>query len=219
MLGSITPAWAARTGLPPDVRVHAGLHDSNAALHAARGFPEIGDDEATILSTGTWFVAMRSPGSDAPVDIASLPEARDCLVNVDVRGRLVPSARFMGGREIELLTGIDTRRVDIRPDQPALIAAVPGVAGGDGDGAAVDGAGGRALPGACRAGGSSEPDDPHARRAAACLYAALVVDTMLDLIGTRERLLIEGRFAEAQVFVRALAVAAAGHRGLHRGRA
>jgi hypothetical protein len=32
-----------------------------------------------------------------------------------------------------------------------------------------------------------------------------VADTALDLVGTRERLLVEGRFAEAEVFVRALA--------------
>ena len=38
-----------------------------------------------------------------------------------------------------------------------------------------------------------------------CIYAALVADTALDLIGTRERILVEGRFAEADVFVRALA--------------
>ncbi|MFM6933254.1 MAG: carbohydrate kinase, partial [Novosphingobium sp.] len=43
------------------------------------------------------------------------------------------------------------------------------------------------------------------RRAAACLYAALVASTSLDLIGSKGRLLVEGRFAEAEVFVRALA--------------
>ena len=41
-----------------------------------------------------------------------------------------------------------------------------------------------------------------ARRAAACLYAALVADAALDLIGARETLLVEGRFAAAEVFVR-----------------
>ena len=204
VVGAISPAMAARTGLPGDVRIHAGLHDSNAALHAARAFAEIGDHEATILSTGTWFVAMRSPGADAVVDIADLPEARDCLVNVDVRGRLVPSSRFMGGREIELLSGIDTRRVDIKPDQPALLAAVPGLLA----------SGAMLLPTLAPGFGPfpeaesrwiDRPEDWHARRAAACLYAALVADTSLDLIGARERLLIEGRFAEAEVFVRALA--------------
>jgi hypothetical protein len=49
------------------------------------------------------------------------------------------------------------------------------------------------------------PVEPAARRAAVGLYAALVADVSLDLIGTRERIVVEGRFAEAQVFVRALA--------------
>jgi hypothetical protein len=51
----------------------------------------------------------------------------------------------------------------------------------------------------------NRPDDWYQRRAAACLYAALVADASLDLIGSKERVLIEGRFAEAEVFVRALA--------------
>jgi hypothetical protein len=38
-----------------------------------------------------------------------------------------------------------------------------------------------------------------------CLYAALVADVSLDLIGARETILVEGRFAEAEVFVRGLA--------------
>ena len=201
-VGTLRPEIAAQTGLSSGVRVLAGLHDSNAALLAARAHAEIADHEATVLSTGTWFIAMRSPAG--PVDTADLPEGRDCLVNVDIAGRAVPSARFMGGREIETLIEIDTRRVDIKPDQPALLAAVKGVLA----------AGSMVLPtltpgfGPFPQGQSRwlrRPDDWHARRAAACLYAALVVDTALDLIGAEERILIEGRFAEAQVFVRALA--------------
>ncbi|MCW1429486.1 FGGY-family carbohydrate kinase [Novosphingobium sp. JCM 18896] len=205
-IGTLRPELAARTGLPATAKVLAGLHDSNAALLAARGFAEIAENEATVLSTGTWFVAMRSPARHAaePVALADLPEARDCLVNVDVHGRSVPSARFMGGREIETLIEFDTRRIDITPDQPALLAAVP----------AVLAAGAMMLPTLAPGCGPfpdarprwiAEPDDPFARRAAASLYAALVADASLDLIGARERLLVEGRFAEAQVFVRALA--------------
>src|SRR5262249_19135906 len=116
-----------RTGLPSDVCVYCGLHDSNAALVAARATTELLEREATILSTGTWFVAMRAPGRQARVRLASLNEKRDCLVNVDVGGNPVPSARFMGGREIELLTGVDTRRIDIAQDQRALVASVSAV--------------------------------------------------------------------------------------------
>jgi len=201
-VGTIKPDIAAATGLAPTVEVIAGLHDSNAALLAARGFPEIAANEATILSTGTWFVAMRL-AADA-VATADLPEARDCLVNVDAYGRSVPSARFMGGREIETVIKIDTRRVDIKPDQPALLAAVPEIVR----------KGIMLLPTLAPGCGPfpshaarwiGEPEDWYARRAVMCIYAALVADTALDLIGTRERILVEGRFAEADVFVRALA--------------
>jgi sugar (pentulose or hexulose) kinase len=201
-IGTLRPELAARTGLPESVRVLAGLHDSNAALLAARGFDEIGGHDATILSTGTWFIAMRMPRD--PLPTSALVEARDCLVNVDVAGRPVPSARFMGGREIETVIGIDTRRVDIKPDQPALMAAVPEVLRSGamllptlapGFGPFPHGSGGWL----------NQPADWYQRRAATCLYAALVANASLDLIGSRGRLLVEGRFAEAEVFVRALA--------------
>ena len=49
------------------------------------------------------------------------------------------------------------------------------------------------------------PTGEAARRAAVCLYAALVADVSLNLIGAKARILVEGRFSEAEVFVRALA--------------
>jgi sugar (pentulose or hexulose) kinase len=205
-LGTLRPELAAETGLPATARVLAGLHDSNAALLAARGFAEIAGNEATILSTGTWFVAMRLATDPLAMDM--LPEARDTLVNVDAYGQPVPSARFMGGREIETVIELDTRRVDIKPDQPRLLEAVP----------ALLERGTMMMPtlapgfGPFPQGHSGWLDAPaewagtwYSRRAAICLYAALVADTALDLIGSKERLLIEGRFAEAEVFVRALA--------------
>ena len=204
VLGTISPAWAARTGLSPGVRIHCGLHDSNAALLAARAFPGIAGNESTVLSTGTWFVAMRSPAAGAPVDIAALPERRDCFVNVDAFGQPVPSARFMGGREIEMLGGIDTRRGDILPDPSKLLAAVPAVLrSGAGVQPTMTQGFGPYPHGRGR--WTTKPRDPFERRAAVCLYAALVADVSLNLIGARERVLIEGRFAEAAVFVRTLA--------------
>jgi sugar (pentulose or hexulose) kinase len=204
VLGAISPAFAARTGLSPYVSIHCGLHDSNAALLAARAFPEIAGNESTVLSTGTWFVAMRTPAAGAPVDISALPEGRDCFVNVDAFGQPVPSARFMGGREIEMLRGIDTRRGDIAPDPSELLAAVPAVLR---SGVSVK----PTMTPGCgpfprgRGRWISKLLEPFERRAAVRLYAALVADVSLNLIGAKERILIEGRFAEAQVFVRALA--------------
>ncbi|MES2698155.1 MAG: FGGY family carbohydrate kinase [Pseudomonadota bacterium] len=202
VIGLIRPEIAASSGLSPQTKVLAGIHDSNAALLAARGFAEIANNEATVLSTGTWFIAMRlAKQALAP---ASLPEDRDCLVNVDAFGQPLPSARFMGGREIELLVESDTRSVDTKKDQPHLLAAVEQVVA----------SGAMVLPTLVPGNGPfprgqggwlKRPADWNARRAGACLYAALVADAALDLIGTKERALIEGRFAAAEVFVRALA--------------
>ena len=202
VLGALTPAWVARTGLSEDIKIHCGLHDSNAALLAARGFAEIADHEATVLSTGTWFVAMRTPTE--PFVTVPEHESRDCLVNVDAFGKSIPSARFMGGREIESLIGLDARRVDIKPDQPALLAAVPSLVA-DGTMLLPTFAPGFGPFPIAQGQWVNETQDWIARRAAVCLYAALVVNTSLDLIASKGLILIEGRFAEAEVFVRALA--------------
>lgn len=203
-LGAITPEWVLRTGLPGDCLVHCGLHDSNAALLAARGHPEIAANDATILSTGTWFVAMRSAGEGATADLSGLSETRDCLINVDAGGRPAPSARFMGGREAELMAGLDIFHLTDDYDPADLIDRLPSLLA----------KGVFALPGFVRGVGpfptgpgrwENPPQDAHDQRAAAGLYLALMADETLRLIGSRERLLIEGRFAEAQVFVRALA--------------
>ncbi|WP_296615355.1 carbohydrate kinase [Sphingomonas sp.] len=204
VLGPLSPEWVERTGLSGATSVHCGLHDSNAALLAARGFDEIAGRDATIMSTGTWFVAMRTPGAGCFVDPVLLPAARDTLINVDVSGRMIPSARFMGGREIELLTGRDTRRIDIKADQADIVAATRSVLE----------QGARVLPTFAPGFGPfaahcgrwiDKPTDQASLRAAVSLYAALVADVSLGLIGAGGCLLVEGRFAEAEVFVRALA--------------
>jgi sugar (pentulose or hexulose) kinase len=198
-IGVLTADWAARTGIGSRVRVYCGVHDSNAALHGVRAFPEIGSGEATVLSTGTWFVAMRST-PDA-FQISTLPEDRDCLVNVDVEGRLVPSSRFMGGKEIERLCGGDSELFF----EPQYYAAALNQA--------VD-AGIMILPTFVSGVGPyprgrgqwiGEPNSGPARIAAIALYAALVADMSLDLIGARDRIVVEGRLAHHPAFVSALA--------------
>lgn len=199
VLGTLSPKWVRRTGLAAEVSVYCGLHDSNAALHAARAFPEIMERDATVITTGTWFVCMRTLGENAALDLAKLPESRDCLVNVDVAGRPVPSARFMGGREIELLGGLEGvgELVTVMRALPRVLAAgcqvlptwIPGVG-------PYPRSPGRWL---------AEPRDLAERFAAIALYAALMVDTSLELIGSGGRLVIEGRFASNDAFARALA--------------
>lgn len=198
VLGPVSPEWAVTTGLPKATRIYCGAHDSNAALHAVRAHPLVAGRDATVISTGTWFVAMRLPVTGAKMDVAALPESRDCLVNVDITGRPVPSARFMGGRELDMLGGLDVAETS------EALTALPSVLR----------TGAMVLPGStpgvgpypkAPGGWVAEPRSAPARAAAAALYAALMADTSLELIGARDLLIVEGRFASSELFTRLLA--------------
>jgi sugar (pentulose or hexulose) kinase len=202
VLGTLSWEWALATGLSPAVKIFCGLHDSNAALLAARRHPELESHDATVLSTGTRFIAMRSPLQASAARFTALPERRDCLVNIDASGTPVPSSRFMGGREVEMLIGSDAR-LDLRfadlyiehamrvVESGAMIlpSSVPGVG---------------PFPNATARwiGARQDNNDALVR---AHLYAALIADVSLDLIDSSDTLLIDGPFCNAPVFVQALA--------------
>jgi Sugar (pentulose and hexulose) kinases len=198
VLGGLTPAWCERTGISPTCRIYCGIHDSNADLLAVRAHPEIGASEHTVVSTGTWFIAMRSAKS--PVN---LPSGRDCLINIDAFGQPVPSSRFMGGRETELLEEMKPQ-IDLGQDKDELLNLAEQIV--------TQGA--MALP-AFQSGVGPfpthcghwilRPETQIARRVAAGLYLALMLDTTLNLIGASEKIVIGGRFQADLVFTRALA--------------
>lgn len=203
VLGPVTKEWRTRCDLPASCLVYCGVHDSNAALYGARMHADVSGREFTALSTGTWFVAMRS--ARGPVDLAALPERRDCLVNIDIFGAPVPSARFMGGREIELIETPQGEPIDAAAHGETLLQraayavetglfALPSFQKGVG-------------PFPDRSGHwlGTRPKDPFDRRAVGSLYLALMADASLDLIGSAKRLIVEGRFAADPVFTRALA--------------
>src|SRR5260370_28576554 len=109
----------------------------------------------------------------------------------------------MGGREIGILVGGEGQ-LDPGNDDAVQVAAAHAVVG---NGAMI-------LPtfapgaGPYRHGSGrwvSMPEDVLQRSAAVCLYAALLADTALDLIGAKDHLIVEGRFAASTLFVAALA--------------
>ncbi len=112
VLGTVQADVASDWGLPSACQVHVGVHDSNACL--ARYFdsgcrldPQA--EALTIVSSGTWTVLM-APGARAGALVAS----QDMLGNVDVTGRMTPTARFMGGREFAAIAaGADPQAASI----------------------------------------------------------------------------------------------------------
>ena len=112
VLGSVRPEVAAAWGLPSACQVHVGVHDSNACLARYVGSSHHMDLHAealTIVSSGTWTVLM-APGARADALVAT----QDMLGNVDVTGRITPTARFMGGREFAAIAaGADPQAASI----------------------------------------------------------------------------------------------------------
>lgn len=189
-LGPVSADVAATLGLEAPIPVYCGIHDSNASLlpHLV-GF----GSPCTVVSTGTWVISF---------GVGARPEAldpnRDTLVNVDANGGAVPSARFMGGREWDLLTR-DLPSVAEEEEHhaaKAVIAArtmvLPGIVKGTGP-----------FP-AARTLSENQAGSTAVRRAAASLYEALMTQTCLELIKAEGPIVVEGPFAANALYLRAL---------------
>lgn len=202
VIGTLRPELAMRTGLRPETKIYCGIHDSNAALQAIRSIELTKRTEFSVLSTGTWFIAMRSPSPGFKLGVERLDEMRDCLINLDINGNATPSARFMGGREVEL--ALDKMRLDEPSAQQALVDAVslavskgsmllPTLVGGSGP-----------FPNSSSQ-WINKPQDKIEQGAIVAIYLALMADTLLNLLNSRGKILIEGRFSKVDAFTRTLA--------------
>lgn len=190
-LGPVRPELVAELGLQQPVPVYCGIHDSNASL-----LPHLVDREApfAVVSTGTWVINFAVGG-----DLEHLDPARDTLANVDAYGRAVPSSRFMGGREFELLTA-ELGPLDLDAAFAALpavlekrLSLMPNLASGSGP-----------YPGLKGQWLNTDCASVHEKWAAACLYLALMTETCLGLIGAKGPALVEGPFASNPVYLEAL---------------
>jgi len=193
VLGPVRPEIAARTGLPPQCPVRCGIHDSNAAFLRWRMRLE---EPFTVVSIGTWIVLLAAGGT-----LPDAGERLDCLGSVDALGNPVASARFMGGREYEIIKGDagdepepPARRLAALVERPCF--ALPAFSDQGGPfagtrGRFVDANGNDAIP--------------WHRATLAALYCALMTDLMLDLLGADGPILLEGPFAANQTYVTALA--------------
>ncbi|WP_375259695.1 FGGY-family carbohydrate kinase [Citreimonas sp.] len=178
ILGTLTTEVARKTGLSPQTPVATGIHDSNASLypHILSRTPPF-----SVVSTGTWVVAMAVGG--APV---ALDPARDTLVNVDALGNPVPSARFMGGREYDTIRSGRIAAPDAGDRQALLSGGLrlsPSVVPGSG-------------PFQGRSGGwSCTPETDGQAMLALSWYLALMTEECLTLAGAAGPVAVEGPFA------------------------
>ncbi len=189
-LGAIRPEIAARCGLDPACRVLCGIHDSNASwlrhrMHRPPGQP------FSVISSGTWTVILANGA-----ELGRLRGDRDMLANVDAFGSVIGTARFMGGREYEVVAGAEAAS----PDEEALarvLASAALVRPGFTAGGQFPGQGGAILD-------AGDLDAP-ARAALATLHVALLSDTALDLLGASGDIVIDGPLGENPLYPSILA--------------
>lgn len=181
VLGEVKPEICERIGLDAGTPVVCGIHDSNASL-----LPYLGAIKPpfSVISSGTWTIHMTVGGSTSGLDAA-----RDSLANVDAFGRAVPTARFMGGREYEIIMGdknpeIDLEDLDFIIEQSVFVlpSFVAGV------GAFPDSVG--------KWVGDENALNLAQRGAATALYLALMSEQCLELAQCGETIIVEGPLAK-----------------------
>ncbi|WP_434734388.1 FGGY-family carbohydrate kinase (plasmid) [Rhizobium sp. YTUHZ044] len=189
-LGPVLPDIADDIGI--SVPVYCGIHDSNASL-----LPHLVHRQApfAVVSTGTWVISFGVGG-----DLDHLDPKRDALANVDAYGRAVPSSRFMGGREFDILSA-EIGPVDEKAAQAAIGAVIDkgimllaNIASGSGP-----------FPGKASRWIGAEDASREERFAASCLYLALMTDACLGLISAKGPVIVEGPFALNGTYLKLLA--------------
>ncbi|MFK8083042.1 MAG: FGGY-family carbohydrate kinase [Granulosicoccus sp.] len=191
LCGQLRSTIATSTGLQTKTPVYTGIHDSNASLvpHLiARNAPY------SVVSTGTWFVAMAMGATPVTLD-----EYKDTLLNVNAKGESVPSARFMGGRERELLnvsTLANEHTMDrllVNQTSPAML--MPSVVTDTGP-----------YPtSSSRWVGADVQHDSEMKACVVTLYLALMTHECMLQIGSCGPTFIEGPLAHDTIYARMLA--------------
>ncbi|WP_417812550.1 FGGY-family carbohydrate kinase [Thalassospira alkalitolerans] len=192
ILGPILPHIAQQTGLSPQTPVVCGIHDSNASL-----YPHLltQDTPFSVVSTGTWVIVMTVGGAHPALD----PD-RDTLINVNAKGDAVPSARFMGGREFELVQNGGATEATAQDAQEVLdrdMMLLPSVVSDSGP-----------FQGRKMAWKGNEPARGSGPRyVALSYYLALMTQTCLQLTAANGPTIVEGPFAHNPHFLAMLSAA------------
>jgi sugar (pentulose or hexulose) kinase len=192
-LGTIREPLANRYGLPQDIQVHCGAHDSSVNFYR---YQTAGLTGITIVSTGTWLVALGDG-----IDPCLLDEHRNMTCNSDVFGKPLGGALTMGGREfhhvaseqpkgavadLEIVAWLIERRTFALPSFGAESGQVQGSAGRG-----------------CIVG--PPPQNEAERLALAVLYLALLTVNCADALGRERKVVLDGTYLKDPLYARLVA--------------
>jgi L-fuculokinase len=185
VLGRLEPQLVEQLGY--DCDVYCGVHDSNASL-----VPYLKTPNSSVVSTGTWIISMVLGGQTQTLleqRTPNLLEQRDMLCNSNVLGQIVPTARFMGGREFETILETTQPVLSTWNDLEFVLQEQIFV---------IPEATLRYIP--------SRPEQPQERYALASLYVALRIDLQLTWLASKSVIFLEGSVVQ-NPFIAALLAA------------
>jgi sugar (pentulose or hexulose) kinase len=187
-LGRIRPELAHRYELPPDLPILTGIHDSSANFYR---YQTAGLSRMTVVSTGTWIVALSDHA-----DLAALNEARGMTCNADVYGRPLGGALTMAGREFAAIAGEGAANAKSSTEiLRELVAqgtmALPSFGRDDG-----------LFPGSAGRGHivGSLPKNADERLTLAVLYAALLTNECLEALSSKDLVILDGTFLREPLY-------------------
>ena len=185
ILGTLSSELVQQTGLARKTPVSCGIHDSNASV-----VPYLMKRQSplTIVSTGTWVVAMSIGGKAVNLD-----ETKDTLLNVNFLGEVMPSARFMGGREYEMWTADlsgEWTQDDIQKVLQQNLILLPNTVTRKNQWL-----------------NDFESTTDSQRYCAICFYLGFMTAVCCELIGGENEIIVDGVFAQNQLILQALSIA------------
>lgn len=187
-LGPLRDSLAQRFGLPRGLTILTGAHDSSINFHRYRA---AGLTDFTLVSTGTWIVAMSREANTAASD-----QSRSTTINADLTGEPVGGALAMGGREFSMIAGKDWQGEHVDPAALARIVqqgtmALPSFSNNEGQ-----------FPGSAGRGRiiGPPPANPSERAALALMQSALLTVTCADVLAGGERLILDGTFLREPLY-------------------
>jgi sugar (pentulose or hexulose) kinase len=186
-VGKVRPALVARYGLPGGMAVLAGGHDSTLNLYR---YLALGLAGVTVVSTGTWIVALSDRAA-----VGRLDPARGMTLNASPEGRPVGGALTMGGRSFQAIAGDEAGMAADAGTVARLVArgtmALPSFTEDAGQFPARGGRG-RVL--------GPPPSAPGEARALAGLHVALLAAETALVLGDDGPVVLDGAFLSDPLF-------------------
>ncbi len=199
-LGTIREALVQRFGLPDNLTVLTGAHDSTANFYR---YLAAGMSDFTLVSTGTWVVAL-----SREADTATLDETRGTTINADMDGKPFGGALTMAGRAFSSIAGEEWSGEPAKADALALLVrrgtmALPSFSENEGQFRGSAGQG-RIL--------GPMPEGQEERTALALLHSVLLTVSCADVLNGGERLILDGTFLKEPLYASLIAALRPGKR-------